>query len=392
MEGAPAVARAFGRTLRALGQSLDRYGLSLSPHLRRETLVPSTRVVNWKGAELKSGKTGFVASSATVVGDVTLGEQASVWYGAVVRGEKKCVSLGVRSAVMDNAYVSGSSLGEDAIVSPGAFVDGAAVGAGAVVGARARVLPGASVGAGAYVDAGGVVGSCVAVPPGALWAGGRVVRTLSASELAFLRATAGVTAGNAAEHEAQGALPPADVEEQADIRVQKMEGGFNPDTPIKQGDPDIAMYYKLSGDLAPQGYLRVGEADESAERAAREAEEAASDAAEEERYTALARAARLGEAVAALANIRIDKAEARGEVVAELGRRDPAAVPQLLALMGRAAEASADAHAKVEVEAVVRQLLAAGGAGGAPLRPAAVDAALADAVKALAAPLETRLK
>ena len=101
---------------------------------------------------------------------------------------------------------------------------------------------------------------------------------------------------------------------------------------------------------------------------------------------------RLGEAVAALANIRIDKAEARGEVVAELGRRDPAAVPQLLALMGRAAEASADAHAKVEVEAVVRQLLAAGGAGGAPLRPAAVDAALADAVKALAAPLETRLK
>jgi hypothetical protein len=293
--------------------------------------------------------------------------------------------------VLDNAFLSGSTLGEDAVVSPGAFVEGATVGAGALIGARARVLRGASVGAGAYVDAGSTVGAGVAVPAGALWAGGRALRTLSPAELAFLRAAAGATAANGAEHGREGAATPAEVEEQADIRVQKMEGGFAPDTPITEGDPDVTQYYKLKADLAPEGYLRVGETDKAAEKAAREAEEMASDAEEEARFAALARAARLGEAVAALAAIRPDKLEARGQVVAELGRRDPAAVPQLLALMERAAEAAAPGaapHQRVEVEGVVKGLLEAGGAGGAPLRAAALQAALPDAVKALAAPLE----
>ncbi len=57
----------------------------LTPPLQ-SLVVPSTRVVPFKGSELQSGPRSFVASSATVVGDVHMGEQASVWYGAVVRG------------------------------------------------------------------------------------------------------------------------------------------------------------------------------------------------------------------------------------------------------------------------------------------------------------------
>jgi hypothetical protein len=123
MQSAPALIRVLGRAARSAGKALDELGLGLSPHVTRDTraytqgatnppplpttsalrpftprppplfslstpspVVPSTRVVPMRGRELAHGKAAFVASSATVVGDVQIGEHSSVWYGAVVRG------------------------------------------------------------------------------------------------------------------------------------------------------------------------------------------------------------------------------------------------------------------------------------------------------------------
>jgi carbonic anhydrase/acetyltransferase-like protein (isoleucine patch superfamily) len=128
----------------------------------------------------------WIAPTAVVVGRVTIGRAASVWYGAVLRADDDEIVVGPECNIQDLCCLHVDA-GEPAVleerVSVGhhATVHGAQVGAGALIGMGAIVLGGARVGAGALVAAGSVVrpGSCV--PAGVLFAGvpGRVVRELT---------------------------------------------------------------------------------------------------------------------------------------------------------------------------------------------------------------------
>jgi carbonic anhydrase/acetyltransferase-like protein (isoleucine patch superfamily) len=85
-------------------------------------VAPSTRVVAFKGKELTHGLRSFVAPTASIVGDVTLGERSSVWYGASVRGDGASVSVGTNSSVQDGASLSTERKQPGVVVGSGVVV------------------------------------------------------------------------------------------------------------------------------------------------------------------------------------------------------------------------------------------------------------------------------
>ncbi|MBS1264127.1 MAG: Carbonic anhydrase [Methanonatronarchaeales archaeon] len=118
----------------------------------------------------------YVAPSATVDGDVSLGGECSIWFGAVLRGDEDSIAVGSRSNVQDNAVVHVDDgfpveIGERVSVGHGAVVHGATVGDDCLVGMNATVLNGASIDDGCLVAAGAVVTEGFEAEPGSLLAG-----------------------------------------------------------------------------------------------------------------------------------------------------------------------------------------------------------------------------
>jgi carbonic anhydrase/acetyltransferase-like protein (isoleucine patch superfamily) len=137
--------------------------------------------------------TAWVAPNATLVGAVTLGARASVFYGAVLRADTDAISIGEGSNVQDNVTMHTDSglvlsVGSGVSVGHGAVLHGCTVENDCLIGMGATVLNRAVIGAGSLVAAGAVVLENAVVPPGSLVAGvpARVVRALSDDERAGL--------------------------------------------------------------------------------------------------------------------------------------------------------------------------------------------------------------
>ena len=150
------------------------------------------------GRAPRLGAEVYVSDTAAVVGDVTLGDGASVWFGASLRGDVHWIEVGAGSNVQDNATVHVSRgthpcrIGRDVTVGHNAVVHGCTVEDGVLVGMGAVVLDGAVVGAGSLVGAGALVTGGTVVPPRSLVLGSpaRVARVLSDDEVARNRANA----------------------------------------------------------------------------------------------------------------------------------------------------------------------------------------------------------
>ncbi|GAA2765547.1 gamma carbonic anhydrase family protein [Streptomyces paradoxus] len=141
------------------------------------------------GREPEIDGTAFVAPTASVIGGVTLGAGASVWYGAVVRGDVEAISVGASSNVQDNCTLHADpgfpvSVGERVSIGHNAVVHGATVEDDCLIGMGATVLNGAVIGAGSLVAAQALVPQGMVVPPGSLVAGvpAKVRRELSEEE------------------------------------------------------------------------------------------------------------------------------------------------------------------------------------------------------------------
>ena len=116
---------------------------------------------------------GFVAPTATVIGDVTLGEETGIWYGAVIRGDKDRIEIGAGSNVQDNAVVHTSRghparIGREVSVGHGAILHGCTIGDRVLVGMGAIVMNGAVVGEDSIIAAGAVVTEGTVIPPGSV--------------------------------------------------------------------------------------------------------------------------------------------------------------------------------------------------------------------------------
>lgn len=127
----------------------------------------------------------FVATTASVVGDVELGPDANVWYGAVVRGDDAPLSVGARTNLQDGVLMHADTdvrndVAEDVTVGHGAILHGTRVERYALIGMGAVLLGRSVVGEGAIVAAGCVVPEGFVVPPWSLVVGvpARVAKTL----------------------------------------------------------------------------------------------------------------------------------------------------------------------------------------------------------------------
>jgi carbonic anhydrase/acetyltransferase-like protein (isoleucine patch superfamily) len=140
------------------------------------------------------GERVYLAETAAVIGDVVLGDDVSVWYGAVVRGDCHFIRVGARSNIQDNSVLHVTQgthptiLEEEVTLGHAAVVHGATVRRGALIGIRATVMDGADVGESAFVGAGALVTPRTKIPPRTLWLGApaKLVRTLSDAEIADL--------------------------------------------------------------------------------------------------------------------------------------------------------------------------------------------------------------
>jgi gamma-carbonic anhydrase len=144
----------------------------------------------YRGKIPKIAASAFVAEGAVIIGDVEIGEQASIWYGCVLRADVGYIRVGARSNVQDGSCLhmttdlSHAVIGEDVTVGHGAIVHGATVHDGALIGMGSILLDNAVIGSQSLVAAGSLVPPRMVVPPNSMVRGqpAKVVRELSEQE------------------------------------------------------------------------------------------------------------------------------------------------------------------------------------------------------------------
>jgi len=144
-----------------------------------------------------AGERTLIFPGAAVVGDVRLGDDVSIWYGAVLRGDLMPVTVGARTNIQDGTVVhvaddGACDIGADCVVGHRAMVHACRVEDGCIIGMQSTILDQAVIGAGSVVGAGALVTARTVIPPRSLVLGapGKVVRTLTADDEAFHRALA----------------------------------------------------------------------------------------------------------------------------------------------------------------------------------------------------------
>jgi carbonic anhydrase/acetyltransferase-like protein (isoleucine patch superfamily) len=151
-------------------------------------------VRSYDGKRPRMGERVFVADNVALIGDVELGNDCSIWYGTVLRGDVHFISVGSRTNIQDNCVVHVTNgtrptvIAEEVTIGHGVIVHGCTIGRGALIGMGSRVLDGAVVGEQALVGAGALVPEGMHVPPRTLALGvpARVKRPLTDDELARL--------------------------------------------------------------------------------------------------------------------------------------------------------------------------------------------------------------
>ena len=125
-----------------------------------------------RGFTPKIGKNCFIAENAVIIGDVTIGDDCSIWYGVVLRGDVNTITIGNRVNIQDNASVhtlyqrSVTVIGDDVSVGHNAVVHGAKVGNNVLVGMGAILMDNAEIADGSIIAAGAVVLSNEKLEPG----------------------------------------------------------------------------------------------------------------------------------------------------------------------------------------------------------------------------------
>jgi len=125
-----------------------------------------------RGFTPKIGKNCFIAENAVIIGDVTIGDDCSIWYGVVLRGDVNTIKIGNRVNIQDNASVhtlyqrSVTIIGDDVSVGHNAVVHGAKVGNDVLVGMGAILMDNAEIADGSIIAAGAVVLSNEKLEPG----------------------------------------------------------------------------------------------------------------------------------------------------------------------------------------------------------------------------------
>lgn len=146
------------------------------------------------------GERVYIDPAATVIGDVTLGDESSVWPGVVIRGDVNVIRIGARTNIQDGSIIHvthdgpyspggfATTIGDSVTIGHKAVIHGCTIGDGSLIGMGSIVLDGAVIEKDAFVGAGSLVAPGKVVRSGELWLGNpaRKVRELSKEEIEAL--------------------------------------------------------------------------------------------------------------------------------------------------------------------------------------------------------------
>ncbi len=121
----------------------------------------------------KVATSAFLAPGAVVLGDVTIGEEASIWYQVVIRGDTASIQIGAQSNIQDGTILHADpgypcTVGERVTVGHGALLHGATIEDDCLIGIRATILNGAHIGKGSLIAAGTLIPERMVIPPGSV--------------------------------------------------------------------------------------------------------------------------------------------------------------------------------------------------------------------------------
>ncbi len=152
-------------------------------------------IIEYKGRRPRVSPKAFIASTAVLVGDVTVDEDASVWFGAVLRSDQNenPIVVGARTSVQDNCVIhSGEAptiIEEDVTIGHGAIMEGCVIRRAAIIGMNVTVLENTDIGEESLIAAGSVVVPHTKIPPRVLAAGSpaKVKKALSGGALNWIK-------------------------------------------------------------------------------------------------------------------------------------------------------------------------------------------------------------
>ncbi|MCS7008570.1 MAG: gamma carbonic anhydrase family protein, partial [Chthoniobacterales bacterium] len=158
------------------------------------TMTIQERLEKYLGRQPDTSKAAFVAPNATILGSVTLGEDASVFYGAILRGDIQDIIIGNGTNVQDGTIIHLADeypaiIGDYTTIGHGAMIHACTIGNECLIGMRSTILDGAVIGDHCLVAAGAVVTPRTVIPPGSMVMGApaKVKRQLTDEEIAGLR-------------------------------------------------------------------------------------------------------------------------------------------------------------------------------------------------------------
>ena len=151
-------------------------------------------ILPYKGKWPSIGKDVFIAPNATVIGDVAIGDQSSVWFNCLVRGDDHWIRIGARTNIQDGTIVhiskgtSPTTIGSDITIGHGAIIHGCVLEDKCLIGIGAIVLDGVVVETGSVVAAGAVVPPGKRVKSGEVWAGcpAKPIRAVRPEDLKYI--------------------------------------------------------------------------------------------------------------------------------------------------------------------------------------------------------------
>lgn len=171
--------------------------------------VPRPILMPFNGVWPRIAPTAFVAPGAVIIGDVEVGDEASVWFNCTVRGDIAPVQIGARSNVQDNSVLHVNAdapclVAQGVTIGHGAIVHGTTIGDNVMIGMGATVLSYTTIGAGAVVAAGSLVPERMVVEPGAVVMGvpAKVRSSLNEAQQEELRQIPGRYVGVSATYRA----------------------------------------------------------------------------------------------------------------------------------------------------------------------------------------------
>lgn len=144
------------------------------------------------------GENCWFAENATIVGNVTMGRDCTVWFNAVVRGDVNSITIGERTNIQDGAVIHctyqkyKTTIGNYVSIAHNAIVHGCTLEDSVLIGMGAIVMDGAVIGKGSIIAAGAIITQHTVVPPGSIYAGnpGRFLKAVSTEQEEIFKRTA----------------------------------------------------------------------------------------------------------------------------------------------------------------------------------------------------------